>query len=103
MTTRDDAERDRTDRSSDEGPDEASGDVLGISRVPVGGTGEIRSHRGSAGSDADEEGRITPLEDERDLGTRDVTHTGRGETGPEMGGHGSTPQRSGATGSDIGG
>ncbi len=49
------------------------------------------------------EGHITPLEDEVDLGARDVTKDGRGETGPETGGHGSTPQRSGSTGTDIGG
>ena len=106
MTTRDDLERDRNDPTSDERPDEASGDVLGISRVPVGGTGEIRPQRGSNPQSshvhADDEERITPLEDERDLGARDVTNTGHGETGPETGGHGSTPRRSGATGSDIG-
>ncbi len=94
----DDIERDRNDEPTD-APD-ATGDILGISRVPVGGAGEIQSERGAA--DTDQEERITPVEDSKDLGARDVTHSPHGQTGPETGGHGSTPQRSGATGSDVG-
>ncbi len=94
---------DRNKRDVDETREQqtGTGEVLGIARVPVGGTGEIRSERGSTGGR--DEGRTTLVEDEADLGARDVTKTGRGETGPETGGHGSTPQRSGATGTDIGG
>ncbi len=99
MASRDDRERDRTD--TDDPAEQATGGILGISRVPVGGTGEIRSQRGSAGTT--DEDRVTPLEDEQDLGARDVTHSGHGETGPDTGGHGATPQRSGSTGTDIGG
>ncbi len=101
MDRRDDyIEPDRNDEGAD-APDAAAGDILGISRVPAGGTGEIRSERGSAGTRREEE-RITPLEDSKDLGARDVTRGPHGQTGPETGGHGSTPQRSGATGSDVG-
>ncbi len=98
MATRED----RIEREEDETREEQSGtgEVLGISRVPVGATGEIRSERGSAtGRD---EGRVTPLDDETDLGARDVTKSSHGESGPATGGHGSTPQRSGATGTDLG-
>ncbi len=98
MATREDRlERDRDD-AREEQP--ATGDVLGISRVPAGATGEIRSQRGSSGGD--DEGRVTAVEDETDLGARDVTKSSHGESGPATGGHGSTPQRSGATGTDIG-
>ncbi len=80
----------------------ATGDVLGISQVPVGGAGEIQPPRDRSDESSEDEGRVTPLEDEVDLGARDVTRDGRGQTGPETGGHGSTPRRSGATGMDIG-
>src|SRR5512140_25519 len=101
MDTRDERSADRND---EENPDDrwATGDVLGISQVPVGGAGELHAPR-DLGDDADgDDGRITPLEDEVDLGARDVTKNGRGQTGPETGGRGSTPRRSGATGMDIG-
>ncbi len=99
MATRDDLDPDRTTEADE--PNEATGEVLGISRVSTGATGEIRHRQGPAGRQP--EGHITPLEDDVDLGARDVTKDGRGQTGPETGGHGSTPQRSGATGTDIGG
>ncbi len=99
--------RDRVDHDSGTPSGEGTsrpGDVLGISHVEPGGTGEVQPPE-RVGRDrvANDEGRVTRLEDETDLGARDVTKTRRGETGPETGGHGSTPQRSGATGSDIGG
>ncbi len=100
-----DVNRTRADgtREADATDTSGPGDILGISHVEPGGTGEIQPpERGSADQEGNE-GRITPLEDEVDLGARDVTKTGRGETGPETGGHGATPQRSGATGTDIGG
>jgi hypothetical protein len=100
MATREDLE-DLADNDRDERPnEEQSGDVLGISHVQPGGTGEIRSERGSSGGP--DEGRITSVDDEADLGARDVTRSNHGETGPATGGHGSTPQRSGATGTDTG-
>ncbi len=100
MATRDDRrDPDRTPEADE--PNETTGEVLGISRVSTGATGEIRRQRGPAGKQP--EGRVTPLEDDVNLGARDVTKDGRGETGPETGGHGSTPQRSGSTGTDIGG
>ncbi len=94
---------DRVERDRDETREEQSGtgEVLGIARVPVGSTGEIHSQRGKSGT-GDDEGRVTPLEDETDLGARDVTKSSHGESGPATGGHGSTPQRSGATGTDLG-
>ncbi len=99
MDTRDERDRDET---ADDAQPSATGDVLGISQVPVGGTGEIRAPRDRDDQAGGDEGHVMPLEDEVDLGARDVTKNGRGQTGPETGGHGSTPRRSGATGMDIG-
>ena len=96
-----DAERDDIEHADK--PDTAAGEVLGISRVTPGPTGDFERvpEDGTRGRTEDE-GHVMPLEDSRDLGSRDVTRSGPGQTGPETGGHGSTPQRSGATGSDIG-
>jgi hypothetical protein len=104
MDRRDEITKDERDDIDVASPDERSntGDVLGISQVPVGGTGEIHAPRDRGEERSVDEGRITPLEDEVDLGARDVTKDGRGQTGPETGGHGSTPRRTGATGMDIG-
>lgn len=105
MDTRDDRPIDRdldTHHTDVDSPE--SGEILGISRVTPGPTGEIKRapRKGEHATGIEDEDRITPLEDVVDLGARDVTEDGRGQTGPETGGHGSTPQRSGATGSDIG-
>ncbi len=110
MGTRD-ASADRTedvnrtgdDRTPEVADTSGPGDILGISHVEPGGTGEIQPPERDGRDEGNDEGRVTPLEDEVDLGARDVTRTGRGETGPETGGHGATPRRSGATGTDIGG
>ncbi len=101
MTRRDEPDR-KDENAATEAPNETTGEVLGISRVPAGPTGEIQ-HKGSSAGAGDDDGHVMALEDERDLGARDVTHDGRGQTGPETGGHGATPQRSGSTGTDIGG
>lgn len=97
-----DVERDESEHKDE--PDTTAGEVLGISRVPTGPTGEIDrvESEGTRGGATDDEGHVMPLEDSSDLGSRDVTRQGPGQTGPETGGHGATPQRSGATGSDIG-
>ncbi len=104
MDRRDEIAKDEHEEIDVVRSDDASttGDVLGISRVPAGGTGEVHAPRDRGDEAGGDDGRITPLEDEVDLGARDVTKNGRGQTGPETGGHGSTPQRSGATGMDIG-
>ena len=94
---------DRRDRD-DDAPSTETGEVLGISRVTPGPIGELRPRRDGepdAGEDPNED-RVTPVEDAVDLGARDVTKSSHGQTGPETGGHGSTPRRSGATGMDIG-
>lgn len=78
-------------------PDETTGEVLGISggpppeeREPVpSGTPGDRTRAGRTGTD------------QPGAGARDVTGS-RGSTGTVTGGHGATPQRSGATGTDIG-
>ncbi len=110
MDTRDDLmEHDHDDRDDDKAIDprdpSVTGDVLGISQVPAGAQGEIhrQKSRREREIEDDEQERVTALENEEDLGARDVTRDGRGQTGPETGGHGSTPQRTGATGTDIGG
>ncbi len=93
---------DRRDRTEDE-PSAATGEVLGISRVTPGATGDLKPVRGKArDANDDEEGRTTAVEDAVDLGARDVTKSSHGETGSATGGHGSTPQRTGVTGMDIG-
>ncbi len=100
MAARDERDIDRDENAT---APTAPGDILGISHVPTDGEPEARRRREGESGAAEDEGRVTPLEDAVDLGARDVTKNGRGETGPETGGHGSTPQRSGSTGMDIGG
>jgi hypothetical protein len=92
---------DRRDGNEDE-PSTATGEVLGISRVTPGPTGELRPVRDRDADAIGDDDRVTPVDDSVDLGARDVTKYSHGETGPATGGHGSTPQRSGATGTDIG-
>ena len=94
---------DRRDRHEDE-PSTETGEVLGISRVTPGPTGELRRPRDDKRDPADsnDEDRTAPVEDSVDLGARDVTRSSHGQTGPATGGHGSTPQRAGATGVDVG-
>jgi len=78
-------------------PDETTGEVLGISAGPPPEERETVP----PGAPGDRTRARTEGADEPGAGARDVTGS-RGSTGPVTGGHGATPRRSGATGTDIG-